>query len=354
MLSTKLTIELPYEGTLAKDLVRAAVNLMLLSPHNMTIRQYGSVLEIEGPLSAILTTTETVARRLIEIKDNANVRWPDLHQNDRGTLKRSYFIATRIENMETYGDLAKEYIKLLPELSKVGTVKFAEGNVSMLQLFKVEFYETALSYNKPYRHEIEIRTNDYMLSLLLTGLAAAYVGFIEILVPSTIEDRCVANTYSGLTTSMAYEKDIRIRTNPIIPYIFYVHVILNRIKKEVGETCLETSSFTLHRILAGRTFTEISREEIKINSEILDFIDSLNNECLSGLMRLAQLASGAISATALNALTFLYEAINGAIDPGFALYYLARIITDLNNTGRRISISKECFRSIIDVLEKEL
>ncbi|MEM4977368.1 MAG: hypothetical protein QXT64_08600, partial [Desulfurococcaceae archaeon] len=127
--SKTLIIELPPEGTLAKDLVKAAANLMLLAG-NATIQQYGSVLKIEGPLSDILATTENHVRRLIEIKHKVNIRWPYLHQDDKGTLKRSQFMATRKEGVGTYGDLAKEYIKLLPELAKLGTIKFAEGEIS--------------------------------------------------------------------------------------------------------------------------------------------------------------------------------------------------------------------------------
>lgn len=359
-----LVIEIPYEGTLAKDLLKVIVNLLILTG-SVEIRQLGSSLRVVGSVSSALKTVSNLVHKVMDFKKKQKVRWPPLLNNDRETLKKnSKIVSSKVDRMETYGDLIEEYINILPELAEIREVKFSEGNIALLQLFKVEFYEaSALTYNKPYKYKIELKTNDYMLSLLLAGLGIAYMGFIEILIPSILGDVCAAKTYLAINLSSL--KLGKIASDPVIPYVFYNHVIIHKLATEAhrilpelteftesSRLCPETAMFVVHRLsLMGGTYVETSREEIRITREILDFISKIDkNNCLNGFIELIHMASKAQDANALNTLIFLYEALHKACDPAFVSYYLARYLADLNYELNHTPIKEKCFELILYAL----
>jgi len=361
-----LYIELPPEGTLSKDLVHVAVNLLLVT-QMVNVQQLGSTLRIDGNLSVALNTVSNAIHNIMELKRNKKIRWPPLHQNDKGTLKKSPFIASKIDSMNTYGDLIEEYAKVLPNLAKLNSVKFSDGDIALLQLLKVEFYETGLTYNKPYRYKTEFRTNDYMLSLILAGLAAAYTGYIEVLVPSVLGDVCTARTY--LAVELAGISMGRIASEPVIPYVFYNHVIVHKLASkayqmlpgisDVSEVidpskgfCLDFASFIVHRLsFDGKTYTKTSREEIRISKELLDFVSKIDRDnCLEEFTEFVRMASRTENTTALNSLVLLYEAVNKASDPAYASYYLSRVLTDIRSETGRVPIGSRCLELLLKAL----
>lgn len=358
-----LDVELPPEGTLSRDLVRVTLNLLLLT-EEVEVHQRGTALRVVGDLQVALKTVSNLLHRVLDFKSGVRIRWPPLHQNDKGTLKKSKLVASKIGSMDTYGDLAREYISYLPDLARAGTVKFRGGEIALLQLLKVEFYETGLTFNMPYRYEAEFKTNDGMLSLLLAGLAAAYTGYIEILVPGALGDVCAARTYMAI--ELAGLSMGRVPSDPTIPYVFYNHIVAHRLAGRGQQVlqgfsdvidpskgfCLEQASFVVHRLsYTGRTYTEMSREEIRISRELLDFVGKLDgDECLNEFIDLVRVASGAEDPAALNSLVFLYEAVNRASDPAFASYYLARVLTEMRLKRGRAPVGGRCFRRALEAL----
>lgn len=349
---------------MTRDLLKVVVSLLTLTD-NVEIYQLGSSLKIVGAITSALKTVSNIVHKVMDFKKEQKIRWPHLLNNDKETLKKnSKFVSSKVDRMETYEDLVKEYISLLPELVEVGEVKFSKGSIALLQLLKVEFYEaSALTYNKPYRYRVELKTNDYMLSLLLTGLGVAYLGYMEVLTPSILGDVCTARTYIAINISSL--KFGRIASDPVIPYVFHNHIVAHKLVTEAqrmlpefpefiesSKVCLETATFIVHRLsYMGGTYIETSREEIRISREILDFVGKLDKDnCLNEFTELIRIASRAGDINALNSLVFLYEAVNKAYDPAFALYYLARYLTDLNYRMNWIPVRRKCFELILDAL----
>lgn len=352
MSSGKLVIEMPYEGTLAKDLVITTANLLLLTGY-VNVRQIGNDLEITGKIPTALGTVVILLKRLMKLKnERMKIRWPNLVRNDKNTLKKSAYVSPKLSQINTYGDLAEEYINLLPKVAGVGRIRFDYGDIAIPQLFKLEFYETTLSYNNPYIYPKSTRTNDEMLAIMLSGLAASYVGYVDILTPKVIGDICAARAYINFLLISIMSGPVK--SDPVIPYVFYNHIIAQRIASSnisLG-SCLNSVIFTIHRIsYTGNVFTETSREELRFSQELLNFIDKLaSRKCVNELLGLVRMASGAENVEALNAVTFLYEAVHSAFNPLQALYYLARFLADLKASTGETPIGRRCLEATLGAL----
>ncbi len=184
MSDNQLVIELPPPGMLIRELAITAINMMG-EFGGVKISQVGNeVIVSHDNLDAALRSFSSEVNLIYEVKSD-KVKWPRLHVNDKGTLKKAIPQA-QLSSMESYGDVSIYYVNKLPELLGRGgrlsiklsrdSITLGRGEISMFQLFKVELYERGLSFNQPYQMELSVRFDEAWASLLLSGFILSYVG----------------------------------------------------------------------------------------------------------------------------------------------------------------------------------
>lgn len=383
--SQRLLIELPPEGLLLKEIAVTAINALSYFGE-MDVEVHGNSIELRAKdLTYSLSRAREGLIGLLrlknsELKVSGGVRWPLLLFNDKETLKKSRVVVSRIKDLQSYADLTREFVNHLPELLasdlkvnyKQNQLLLGNGDMALPQLFKIEFYEGSLTYNKPYVSEIEIRLDDHWLTLFAAGLAVAYVGYIELMtIPMILENRRAFASVVSIKLAELLE-GVRIRVT--IPYLLYVHILARilaeksfRTSHTVGLTDSlarlfedyelpgESTYFRIHTLeFDGRTYRELSREDIVFSTFIFEFLDRVGDrKCLDQLRSLIRMTSRAgIDAAAsktLNAVTYLYEAIHGAKEAAFTAYYLTRVVTDVSEGGRAL-FTHTCAEKIVKAL----
>jgi len=165
-------------------------------------------------------------------------------------------------------------------------------------------------------------------------------------------------------------------TNPTIPYLIYTYAtlilledpgrrkamlkgypegleVLERIFSSPCERRWEGVEMRVHRIVAGRAFAEVSREDLTLGSGIAKLsglCDAQGCDCLEQLRDFARMGLGAENPKVVNALTILYEALIGSRHPAEASYYILRVVRDLEETLNRRLLSSYCLRRLLEVL----
>ena len=387
MSANQLVIELPPPGTLIRDLALTAINL-IGAFGRASISQRGDeiiISHINLPSALDRFTNEIL--QIYQAKNRYIRRWPALHVNDKNTLKKK-IPGNQLDAINTYGDLAEYFIKqlsgrisrknrLIVELSKNSILLGqAQEAFSMLQLFKVEFYEKGLVYNMPYHLDMEIRVDENWASILLAGFVAAYMGMrsSDGIVLSTIPDiysRCSLNKWLAINLSSTLEN---VPTNPTIPYMIYVYlttILLEDPKyrkkffpEEIFRLLEETSEerecdikwidLRIHRILlAGRAYSEVSREDLRIGGDMAKLINlCTSNDCVC-LERLRDvIRRGLINEEPriFNMATILYEALTGSKNPSEASYYITRIIREQEDKEGITLMGRKCLEKLIETL----
>ena len=392
MSDEQLIIELPPTGTLIRDLAITAINMVrAFGGASISIKGNTAVIS-HGSLQAAFSRFSNEIHYIYRVKNKGkNIRWPYLHVNDKGTLKR-IIPPNELDRIKTYGDAAELFIRKIPQLLgkggilpvKVGgnSIQLGRGELSMFQLFKVELYETGLSYNMPYQLKINVRMDDSWASLLLAGFTVAYMGMraSDGVVLSTIPeiyDRCSQGSWLAINMASTL---YNVPTNPSIPYMLYIYATailledpdrrrdilsdipegLELFEKLLADECdnrwVRGVGLRIHRIaIAGRTFTEVSREDLTIGGEIArlaDLCDQGNRDCncLQQVREVIRRGLGAEEPKILNAVTMLYEALIGSKDPSEASYYIARAVRDQEEREGRQIISIRCFKRLVEVL----
>lgn len=390
MSDEQLIIELPPPGTLIRDLTITAIN-MVRAYGGASVSVIGNAVVISHEnLKDALSRFSNEIDLIYRVKSKArNMRWPYLHVNDKGTLKK-VISQSQLDRIETYGDAADHFIREIPQLLgkggrlpiKIGrnSIQLGQGKLSMFQLFKVELYEKGLSYNMPYQLDLDVRMDDAWASLLLAGFVVSYMGMrasdgVVLATTPEIYDRCSQNSWLAINMASTL---YNVPTNPSIPYMLYIYATaimledpssrrnmlsdmpegLELFEKLFMDKCdniwVRGAGLRIHRIaLAGRTFTEVSREDLTIGGEIArlaDLCDRNECSCLQQVREIVRRGLGAEEPKILNAVTMLYEALIGSKDPSEASYNIARAIRDQEEReGRRI-IDTRCFRRLVEVL----
>lgn len=376
----RILIELPPEGLFLREIAITAVNaLSYFGEMNVEVR--GNSVELHSKdLAYSLSRAREGLKELLNIKVSGGMRWPPIHRNDKGTLKKSRVVASKIEALQSYADLTKEFIDHLPELSaselKVSyeqdQLLLGSGDMALPQLLKIEFYEGLLTYGKPYLSKIDIRLDDCWLALLASGLAVAYTGYIKfVTTPKILES---TRAFASIVSIELAELFEGVRIKVTIPYLLYVHILARLLAEEsfrASHTVELTKSlarlfedyepprehiyFRTHTLEFDRkTYRELSREDIIFSASIFEFLDRIGDRrCLDQLRSFIRMTSRAgIDARAskiLNAITYLYEAIHGAKDTAFTAYYLTRIATDASEEGRSL-FTRTCAEKIVRAL----
>ncbi|MGC8987811.1 hypothetical protein [Infirmifilum sp.] len=385
MSDNSILIDLPPEGLLIRELTTTAINAIAslgdleVFVKKNTVELKSSSREIEYSLQKAVNGLKSV----LEVKEK--LVWPYLHKNDKGTLSKSNIVKEIVKeskNLNTYLDLAKLFIDNLRNLllgqpgrhlnisSAADKITLGKGNIALLQMLKVEFYETSLKYNAPYSRNIEIRVDDAWLSLLIAGLVVSYVGAPGLLGP-----------YEFMTTPellsrnpMEFKRFIsinlshvtrRVRMRPVLPYLFQIHILAKYAPKEVLNrlsSLFESGnneppitrplSFRTHMLASygGKEYVELSREDIILSSRILEFLDELGEKCSQQLSDFIELAYEAKNPKVVNALTYLYEAVHDAKDPAFASYYFVRVAEEIAVEKKRPPFSSLCVERIVETL----
>jgi hypothetical protein len=234
----------------------------------------------------------------------------------------------------------------------------------------------------PYQLDLDVRMDDAWASILLAGFVVSYMGMrvSDGVVLSTIPeiyDRCFQSSWLAINMASTL---YNVPTNPAIPYTLYIYATaillenpnsrrdmlsdipegLELFEKLFTDNCegrwVRGVGLRIHRIaLAGRTFTEVSREDLTIGGEIArlaDLCDRGNQECkcLQQVREIIRRSLGAEEPKILNAVTMLYEALIGSKDPSEASYYIARAIRDQEEREGRQIIDVRCFRRLVEVL----
>ena len=392
MSDEQIIIDLPPPGTLIRDLAVTAINMVgTFGEASISLKGNAAVISHRS-LQDALSRFSNEIHYIYRVKNKGkNIRWPYLHVNDKGTLKK-VIPRSQLDRIETYGDAAEYFIREIPQLLgkggrlsiKVGrsSIQLGQGKLSMFQLFKVEFYEKALSYNMPYQLDLDVRMDDAWASLLLAGFVVSYMGMrvSDGVVLSTIPDiydRCSQNSWLAINMASTL---YNVPTNPTIPYMLYIYATailledpknrgdmlsdipegLELFEKLFGDKCenrwARGVGLRIHRIaLAGRTFTEVSREDLTIGGEIARLADlcdqdNLGCNCLQQVRDFIRRGLGTEEPKVLNAVTMLYEALIGSKDPSEASYYIARTIRDQEEREGRQIINIRCFKRLVEVL----
>ncbi len=392
MSDEQLIIELPPPGTLIRDLAVTAINMIRAFGGASISMKGNTTLISHDSLYAAFSRFSNDIHYIYRVKNKAkNIRWPFLHVNDKGTLKK-IIPQSQLNRLQTYGDVAEHFIREIPQLLGKGgnlpikvrgnMIQLGRGDIAMFQLFKVELYDTGLSYNMPYQLDIDVRMDDAWASLLLAGFVISYMGMRagDGVVLSTIPeiyDRCSQNSWLAINMASTL---YNVPTNPTIPYILYIYATailledprsrrdmlsdipegLELFEKILADRCddrwVRGVGLRIHRIaLAGKTFTEVSREDLTVGGEIArlaDLCDRDNRDCncLQQVREFIRRGLGAEEPKILNAVTMLYEALTGSKDPSEASYYIARAIRDQEEREKRHIINIRCFKRLVEVL----
>ncbi|MEM4971892.1 MAG: hypothetical protein QXE01_11655 [Sulfolobales archaeon] len=390
MSDEQLIIELPPPGTLIRDLALTAINMIGAFGEASISLRGNEVIVSHGDMTTALGRFSNEVYLIYGVKSKGrNFRWPYLHVNDKGTLKK-IIPQSQLDKIETYGDVAVYFVREIPRILgqggrlsvKIGrnSIQLGQGKLSMFQLFKVELYEKGLSYNMPYQLDLDVRMDEAWTSLLLAGFAVSYMGMraSDGVVLSTIPeiyDRCSQDSWLAINVASAL---YNVPTSPAIPYILYIYTTailledpsdrknmfsevpegLALFERLFADECknrwIRGVGLRIHRIaLAGRTFTEVSREDLTIGGEIArlaNLCDKSGCACLQQVREIIRRGLGAEEPKILNALTMLYEALIGSKDPSEASYYIARAIRDQEEREGRQLISPYCFRRLVEVL----
>jgi len=378
--SQRILVELPPEGLLLREITATAVSaLSYFGEMDVEIRGDLVELRCRDASYSLLRASEGL-KDLLNLKLSKGVRWPPLHKNDKDTLKKSRAVAGKVDALQSYADLVSEFVGLLFQLldgdlrvsSRRGKLILGDGRVALPQLLKVELYEGSLTFSEPYVGELEVRLDDRWLSLLAAGLAVAYVDYIKLVtIPEPLTDRRV---FASLASVKIAELLEGAKVGLTVPHILYIHILASalaersfRTSRAVGlteslvrlfEDYEIPGSFTRLRIHSldfdGKTYREISREDIVFNASILEFLRRVGDRvCLDQLKSFIRMTSRAgIDATAskvLNAITYLYEAVQGAKEASFAAYYLARVTAEISERARA-PFTHTCAERIIEAL----
>ncbi|HDN76028.1 MAG: hypothetical protein DRO18_02570 [Thermoprotei archaeon] len=355
------------------------------------------------------------AHQIIDIK-SSRLRAPRLNFNDfRYVFRR---LSKDVSRESTYLDGFKyvlsnsgvredlmDFITCSKELSSIGLVRVRGKDViafgtkglqyPMPQILKVEMYETGLTFHKPYTLDISGRLSNAWLGLLSIGFSVAYAGMFGAnvaLVTLTEESLSRVDVAVPIEVSTTL---INVNPDPIIPYILYISLRIPDLMTDkglasyLGSLGISAESLTnlmklmlpstkveylrrflkvgglpklkVHTMGVTRVFTVLNRAELSLEPT-LRFAYLLDNICGSSVCRSEELISvvglglGGNEPKVLNALTYLYEAINRAKSPYEATYILLRTIAELRaeaeaGRGRAVRISKECLNAIVKALE---
>jgi hypothetical protein len=385
----QLVIELPPPGMLIRDLAITAINMMG-ELGGVKISQVGDeVIISHNNLGVALGSFSREVNLIYEVKSH-RVNWPYLHYNDKETLEE-VIPQAQLSSIETYGDVSIYYVNKLPELLGRGgrlsvelsrdSIMLGQGEISMFQLFKVELYEGGLSFNQPYRRKLSVRFDEAWASLLLSGFILSYMGMrsddgvVISTIPEVTLEPCSRDSWLAVNlASTLYD----VPTNPTIPYILYMYVTLILLEEPSSRRSMLSNApkyleffdrifsreckgrwdrgvaLRVHRIaIAGRTFTEISREDLVVGAGVAMLADLCTIEgceCLQQLRGVIEKSLGAREPKILNAVTMLYEALIGSKNPAEASYYLARAIKDQEEREGRTLINRYCFGKLLEIL----
>jgi len=378
--SQRILVELPPEGLLLREITATAVNALSYFG-KMDVEVRGDFVELRcRDVSYSLLRASDGLKDILNLKLSKGTRWPPLHRNDKDTLKKSKAVASKVKALQSYADLVAEFVGLLPQLlsgdlrvsSRGGKLILGDGDVALPQLLKVELYEGSLTFDEPYVGELEVRLDDHWLSLLAAGLAVAYVDYIELAtIPELLTDR---RAFASLVSVKIAELLEGAKVGLTIPRILYIHILASalaersfRASRAVGlteslvklfedyEVPGSSTRLRIHSLdFDGRTYREISREDIVFNTSILEFLRRVGDRvCLDQLKSFIRMTSRAgIDATAskvLNAVTYLYEATQGAKEASFAVYYLARVAAEISERARA-PFTRTCAERITEAL----
>ncbi len=375
MSASSISIELPPEGLLIRELATTAINAIAYLG-NVSVSVKGNVVALESQdIVYSLTKAAKGFENILRVK--RELEWPPLHPNDKGTLKKSSVVGGK--SLDTYLDLVELFIPQIPNLPKgrlsvalrANKVVLGRGNMALPQALRIEFYESSLKYNEPYMRKIEIRVDDSWLSLLM----AAYVGAPTRLGPYELmttpevfsENPSLFKHFIGVNLVHVIR---RVRMRPTLPYIFQVHIltryppkeILERYVQFLGEskTAADTEllegmrplSFRVHvlSLYGGKEYVELSREDLVLSTQLFRFLDKMGSTCAQQLSNFIEMAYEARNPKVLNAVTYLYEAIHNAKDPAFAAYYLMRVAADIKSERGYSPLTSNCAERIVEAL----
>lgn len=414
-MSYDLIIKLPPEGSLIRELTVSAIAAIyrnaekLLQSEEYSLKYNGEyvILSLENMYSwnQILYTTLRSSVSTLKIKSTV-LRAPKLHINDLNYVfkklvafmtRGSTYIDGFLKALTVHGpnvfnyDTVKTHYNVIE--FKKGMLVYGVGKTyPLVQVFKVELYETATDFHRPSTVPFKTKLSLPWYILLGIGFAISYAGMfgnqVLFITPSeeVLETPPEVRDALALTLGATFSRRI---ANPIIPYQLYLaltlpemvqsRILTKHIKENysVGRELLEglysfllgdheyeefekksvegsVPKINIHRITIGRAYTSVERASIDL-SYLAKFAYILEHyaekekspKCREILRdKIVAQGIGGVDPKIMNVLTLLYETIHGAKDPRYVLYYLLRTISN-----RGIQIDKGCVSALIKALE---
>ena len=410
-MSYDLVVKLPPEGSLLREITVTSVVTIygtaekLLGHGKIKIRYGGDhvVLSIDDLSSwnYVLQNTLKNAHMILKVK-SAILRAPKLHINDLNYVfrrmgltvpKGGTYIDGFLSLFTEYGmrefdlNVVKQHYSSL-ELHGNSLIYGVEGVYPLIQILKVELYETASDFHRPSTMPFKTKLSLPWYILLGIGFTMSYAGMfgnqVLFITPSeeVLEQPSEIKYALALAHAITYSRKI---ADPTIPYQLYIALMLpelvkassliERIKEGYSldvlydyllsdEEYLELEKksiegkiprINIHRITVSRAYTSIERSNIDLSqlvrfAYVLDSYAKKENALYCREVFREKVVSqgiGGRNPKIMNALALLYETIYGAKDPRYTLYYLLRTIIE-----EKIQLGRKCIIALLKALEE--
>ena len=238
---------------------------------------------------------------------------------------------------------------------KVSGVK----DYALIQPFKVEAYEDGFTFHAPYTMELKIRTTIPWMIVFSIGFAFSYAGMtpegLSFITPD--EDSLTDLNSMRLSTAIDISSSLlRAPVDPVIPYSMYIAFLLpelisaSKSPEVLGSEiksfeeyllsdqevkALEKEEIAIPRIKLQkmsttiRAYTMLLKESVDISllTKYAYALDELTGSSSCRKTIIDNVIKGALGGREpknVNATMLLYEAIHGAKDPYYSVYYIAR------------------------------
>lgn len=375
-------IALPPRGMFIRDLTLSFISAFVTTTSKLNRACHTTydhdkvsiVLEGQNDWSLVTQSLMRTAQNLLQLKRSI-LRCPQMHVNDYKYVFKD-LLGAKVSNTSSYLDAFSSliadpnYCNALsnPNVARhLASLRFDGSKIflglsgksyALLQPFKVETYEHGLTFHSPYTMDLEIRITTPWLLVLGVGFAFSYAGmtFEGLSFISPDEDSLSDPYKMRLSTAIDITSSILgVPVDPVIPYSMYLSFSIPELlsaskssellrcdMKDLEEYLLsdqEVASLSGGELLPRiklqkmsttiRAYTTILRESVDLSllvkyAYLLDKVTGNSNCRKTVVNNIIRRALGGRDPKSLNAAILLYEAIQGAKDPYYSIYFIAR------------------------------
>ena len=385
--SYDIAIVLPPRGMLIRDLTLSFIAAFATTAKKLDkschiTHDYESVyitLERESDWPLIIDSLLMATQKLLELK-RSTLRCPQLHFNDYTNVFRGLLgmkISKKSSYLDAFASLVAEpdYCSILRDpntgVKHLASITFDKSSLffglkvpgikgyALIQPLKVEAYENGFTFHAPYTMDLEIRTTIPWIIVFGIGFAFSYSGMtpegLSFITPD--EDSLMNLNDMRLSTAIDISSSLlRAPVDPVIPYSMYVAFLVPELisaskspevlgseVKDFEEYLLSDEEvealqrgdiaiprIKLHKMSTTiRAYTMLLKESVDISllTKYAYALDELTGGpyCRKAIVNnVIRGALGGREPKNVNATMLLYEAIHGAKDPYYSVYYIAR------------------------------